>query len=502
MTFPFDTSARIMASSTSGHAATAPLLVAGRYEVMLSDVLGTGGLATVYRARDAATGKVIAAKRLHDAHRDRPESLRRFRRESRMTSYAHPHPNIVGFVDYIEDPPWIMLELVEGDNLKHYLEQEGPPGLETVVTIVTQIAVALDHLHARGVVHLDIKPQNLIVTRENGIKLIDFGLAQEFAAEQDRVGDHLYGTAAYMAPEQPAHRPVNERTDVYAFGCVFYELVTGRPPFEAQNLTGEAEQLALLEAHRTAEAIPPSEARPDLALPSWVDDVVDRALAKDPDHRYASAGALVTAARRGMGMPVPLRPQSTGKLKSASRFPRQFHVGDTETPVEADIASLTEPRGPGVMRRSLAAGRRRLRESPRVRRLVMRAVMLMAVIMTIVAINMAATSGLMADMLVDVVPAITTEVSVSLNLRSGPSMGAEVLTVLPVGSEATITGGPERSDGHTWWPVTVTTGGSTATGWVSGDGIENSAWMRAVTYPKIAGDVVRDAIETVTGWIP
>ena len=281
-----------MAKTTVAQPIATPLLIEDRFEVRLDEPLGAGGISLVYAGRDLVSGDPIAAKRLRPELANDPEAIRRFEREQRMSSIAD-HSNVVRSIADTEG--WLFLEYVDGNNLKLLLAERSPLSVAEAIRLTRGAVAGLDHLHQFQIVHLDVKPQNIMITTRNRVKLIDLGLAHEFA---DRQIDRL-GTAAYIAPEQIDQLPVDARTDVYALGCVLFEMLTGRPPFVAEGLTGEAEHAYLLDAHRYDDAPPPSTFRSE--LPPWADDVLDRALAKEPDHRFASAGAMLDAIDRGQG---------------------------------------------------------------------------------------------------------------------------------------------------------------------------------------------------------
>ena len=156
-----------------------------------------------------------------------------------------------------------------------------------VAELLDQIAAALEHVHERKLVHLDIKPQNLLLTPDGLIKLIDFGLAQPAGSTQELIGGTTFGTAAYLSPEQAAGEPVERSADVYALGCVVYELLTGQPPFLAESQSEIKNDV--IRAHIERDPVPPSKARPDLGLTSGIDEVVLWALAKSPADRFTGA---------------------------------------------------------------------------------------------------------------------------------------------------------------------------------------------------------------------
>jgi serine/threonine-protein kinase len=215
----------------------------GRYDVI--DLLGVGGMGTVYRALDASLGREVALKALAEAFRGDSASLRRFEREARVLATLN-HPNIATIYGFerLEGAPFLVLERVEGDTLAQRLSR-GPMPVADALAVASQIVAGLEEAHAQGVIHRDLKPSNVMLTRGGRVKLVDFGLAktvnpratsQEAAEPITKVGIVL-GTARYMSPEQVMGEDVDARTDVWAFGCVLYEMLTGRPAFPGRSVS-------------------------------------------------------------------------------------------------------------------------------------------------------------------------------------------------------------------------------------------------------------------------
>ncbi len=263
--------------------------------------LGLGAMGVVYRARHEALDRQVAIKVLAPALAADARTRERLRREA-LSSARLEHPNVVAVLDAgeIGGRAYIAMQLVEGRALHDLV---GAPQLtaQRISELVCDVAAGLDHAHAHGVVHRDVKPQNILVEDAGGRALLaDFGIAA--AAEQERmtsVGD-LVGTVAYAAPEQLSGADPDPRVDVYALGCVLYELLTGHLPFQCATVA------AAVQAHLSREARPVSDHRPDLRA-TGVDAVVARALAKDPAARWQSAGSLARAARAALAS-VPSSP--------------------------------------------------------------------------------------------------------------------------------------------------------------------------------------------------
>jgi serine/threonine protein kinase len=283
----------------------------------IAEQVGSGGMGVVYRAEEPGLGgRPVALKLLSPALAGDPDFRARFLREMRVAA-AIDHPNIVPIYRAGDDRGLLYLAMryVNASDLRRVLEAEGRLEPGRALAILDQVARALDAAHARGLVHRDVKPGNVLLAPPvldgdpEHVYLVDFGLARSDSDDRSVTGGGSFlGTPRYAAPEQAAGRPVDGRTDGYALGCVLYECLTGRPPFPRGS--NEAVLLAHL------EAVPPrvSAARPD--LPPAIDQVVSRAMAKAPDDRFPSCRALVAAARqalapgsRGPGGQVPPPPE-------------------------------------------------------------------------------------------------------------------------------------------------------------------------------------------------
>jgi serine/threonine protein kinase len=270
--------------------------------------VGSGGMGVVYRAEETGLGdRPVALKLLAPALADDPGFRARFLREMRVAA-AIDHPNIVPIYRAGEDRGQLYLAMryVHASDLRRALEAEGRLEPGRALAILDQVARALDAAHARGLVHRDVKPGNVLLAPPvldgdpEHVYLVDFGLARADSDDRSIGGAWFLGTPRYAAPEQAAGRPVDGRTDGYALGCVLYECLTGRPPFP--DGPGEAVLLAHL------EATPPrvTTQRPD--LPPAIDQVVARAMAKAPEDRFPSCRALITAARQALTHTSPPTP--------------------------------------------------------------------------------------------------------------------------------------------------------------------------------------------------
>ena len=279
-----------------------PVVLSGRYE--MGEVIGRGGMAEVHRGRDLRLGRVVAIKALRvDLVTDETFQAR-FRREAQSSASLN-HPNIVAVYDTGESEingvsvPYIIMEYVEGQTLRELLRHDAGVSTERSLEITAEILRALDYSHRAGIVHRDIKPGNVMVTESGQVKVMDFGIARAMGdAHQTMTQTSMVvGTAQYLSPEQARGETADARSDLYATGCVLYELLTGRPPFVGDSLVSVAM------AHVKESPLPPSTLNASLT-PS-VDAVVLTALAKDRLQRYQSAAEMRADVERAReGMPV------------------------------------------------------------------------------------------------------------------------------------------------------------------------------------------------------
>jgi serine/threonine-protein kinase len=259
--------------------------VVGGYRI--AEAVGRGGTSVVYRAEHVRLGRKAALKLLEAGE---PEYRERFLRESRLAA-SLDHPNIVPVYDAGEESGvlYIAMAHVDGADLKTLLVEEGRLGLRRALRIVGQIAQALDVAHARGLVHRDVKPANILVGPDDRALLSDFGVVKELRSPGTTRTGAFVGTIDYCAPEQIEGRDVDDRADQYALACVLYECLVGTAPFHRSS------DVAVLNAHLHAAPPKLSKAAPD--LPSELEPVLAKALSKSPLDRYGSCGELVAAAR-------------------------------------------------------------------------------------------------------------------------------------------------------------------------------------------------------------
>jgi serine/threonine-protein kinase len=252
--------------------------------------VGTGGMGEIYRATDSTLGRAVAVKMLAARFADDAAVRERFTREALSAARLSGDPAIVTIFDVGEwaERPYIVMEYMSGGSLEQKLRAEGAQPAAQVVRWLEQAAGALDHAHAEGVVHRDVKPGNLLLDREENVHVADFGIASAAGMDSMTMTGTVMGTAGYLAPEQAQGERAGPASDRYALGVVAYELLTGTRPFQSDSPTVEAG------AHVHAD-VPPVSARAD--LPRELDDVFGRALAKRPEDRYASSAEFVGALR-------------------------------------------------------------------------------------------------------------------------------------------------------------------------------------------------------------
>ena len=256
----------------------------GRYEI--TELIGEGGMADVYKAIDVVDNKTIAVKILKKEFAESEEFLRRFRNESKAIAVLS-HPNIVKIYDvgFSEKIQYIVMEYIDGITLKEYIENERVLSWKDAVHFVTQILRALQHAHERGIVHRDIKPQNIMMFTDGTIKVMDFGIAK-FAREEGKTAtDQAIGTVHYISPEQARGDITDAKSDLYSVGVMLYEMLTGQKPFDTDNPVS----IAVMHMHNIAEL--PRRINPDIPVP--LEEIIVHAMEKVPDDRYQTAVEMI-----------------------------------------------------------------------------------------------------------------------------------------------------------------------------------------------------------------
>src|SRR4051794_10632889 len=249
-------------------------------------MVGTGGMSTVYRAFDTVLERQVAIKLMHREIAEDSDQLERFRREARAVAQLN-HPHVVGVIDAGEDEgtPYIVFEYVDGETLKERIRRSGRLDIPEAVAYAIEIARALGAAHERGIVHRDVKPQNVLVDEEGSAKVTDFGIARTLAEEGLTADGRVLGTTDYVSPEQALGHGVTGQSDLYSLGVVLYEMLTGEVPFKGEN------QVAVAMKH-VREELPDIQARrPEVS--AALAAVLDRATAKDLTKRYLDASSMV-----------------------------------------------------------------------------------------------------------------------------------------------------------------------------------------------------------------
>src|ERR1700674_2272121 len=265
----------------------------GAYEVLTQ--IGAGGMGEVYQARDTKLGRDVAIKVLPEAFAHDPDRLSRFQRAAKMlASLNHPNIATIHGLEQSGGTSYLVMELVSGETLAERVKA-GPLGIEETLKIALQIAEALEAAHEKGIIHRDLKPANVKLTPEGKVKVLDFGLAKAFEGDTstEDMGNSptlsmaatmqgvILGTAAYMSPEQARGKAVDKRTDIWAFGCVLYELLTGKAAFHGEDVTDIL--AAVVRAEPDWQALP-------AATPVKIRDLLGRCLQKDKTQRLRDAG--------------------------------------------------------------------------------------------------------------------------------------------------------------------------------------------------------------------
>jgi eukaryotic-like serine/threonine-protein kinase len=277
----------------------------GRYRI--ESMVASGGMATVWRATDEVLHRQVAVKILHDRLGGDKDVITRFRREA-VAAARLSHPAVVRVFDTGEEEglEYIVMELCDGRTLQDVLERDAPLPPAEAVAIVQTVLHGLAHAHRGGVVHRDVKPRNILFDGNGLVKVTDFGIAKASFAEDLTTTGNFMGTARYLAPEQVEGGSIDARADLYATGIVLYELITGRPPFQAET------NLAAATMRLTTEPPPPGALRS--GIPRSLDAAVIRALARDPEDRYRSAEEMSEALERAVPASgpaaIPSRPEA------------------------------------------------------------------------------------------------------------------------------------------------------------------------------------------------
>lgn len=255
-------------------------VLGGRYELL--EMVGEGGMATVYKARCRILDRIVAVKILKEEFQKDSSFIEKFRTEA-LAAARISHPNIVGIFDVGQDGDihYIVMEYIEGSTLKELIQEKGTLQVSKAVNIAIMICDGVNHAHEKGVIHRDIKPHNILITRQGMVKVADFGIARAISNTTITFGKNLVGSVHYISPEQARGAAIDRTTDIYSIGCVLYEMVTGKVPFDADS------PITVALKHIHDEVQPPSELNPD--IPPNLERIILKAMAKLPVNRFASA---------------------------------------------------------------------------------------------------------------------------------------------------------------------------------------------------------------------
>ncbi len=268
------------------------MYISDRYEII--DKVGSGGMADVYKAKCHRLNRFVAIKVLKNEYSDDKNFVKKFRGEAQSAA-GLSHPNIVNVYDVGDDNGlhYIVMELVEGITLKNFIERKGKLEVKEAIGISIQIAMGMEAAHTNHIIHRDIKPQNIIISREGKVKVTDFGIAK--ATTSNTITSNAMGSVHYLSPEQARGGYSDEKSDIYSLGVTLYEMLTGEVPFAGDNTVS----VALL--HIQGEAIPLREINP--SIPLSVEKIVQKCMQKKPERRYLSASELMTDLKRSITNP-------------------------------------------------------------------------------------------------------------------------------------------------------------------------------------------------------
>ena len=259
------------------------MIVGDRYEVVSK--IGTGGMANVYKAKDHKLNRFVAMKVLKQEFREDTTFIKKFKTEAQSAA-GLTHPNIVNVFDVGEDEGvhYIVMELVEGITLKDYISKKGKLSVKEATSIAIQVSMGLEAAHSHGIIHRDVKPQNIIISTDGKVKVTDFGIAR--AASSNTISSNVMGSVHYSSPEQVRGGYSDEKSDIYSLGITLYEMITGKVPFEGETT------VAIAIKHLQDEMVPPSVYTPD--IPHSLEQIILKCTQKSVDKRYASMGEVIT----------------------------------------------------------------------------------------------------------------------------------------------------------------------------------------------------------------
>jgi serine/threonine protein kinase len=321
----------------------------GEYRIL--ERLGVGGMGSVYKAEQPAMNRLVAIKVLHPRYANRNDLVSRFRREARAMSQLQ-HPNtarVYKFGQLADGAPYFVMDYLEGKNLAHVVRAEGPMKPERAIPIMVQVCGALDEAHVAGIIHRDLKPENVFLTKQGGSedypKVLDFGLAKVSEKQMGRGSMMLtqqgmvFGTPEFMSPEQTQGEPLDRRSDIYSLALILYELLTGKLPFDATK------PIDIMRAHLQDKPIPLNERVDGLHFPDALQAAIDKALAKKPDGRFATAREFADALRASLGVADVMRGAASPSSPPAPRL----EFGDSPVQRGTEAPVVPRDRGPMMM---------------------------------------------------------------------------------------------------------------------------------------------------------
>lgn len=453
--------------------------------------LGRGGMAVIYAGVDIESDTPIAAKTLLPAYQGDKHRRDRFRREANVLKVVQ-HQHVVEVVDIVDGRrgTWILMEQLHGETLRNKLDNEGAFSPKTVNTWMAQVCAALEHMHQLGYVHLDVTPQNLFLTDDGHVKLIDFGVAQEAFIPPTREGDKLLGTAAYISPEHGSGGVVTPASDIYSLGCVAFELVTGKKVFSEHGQLENDATVAIRQDH-----VPdlPSSVAPELDLPLWIDTVIAKALLPTAEERYPSVTAFAEEFNAHANPPF-LRFSWPNRRKQV--IPNTQPVTPVTIWQPPDSKTESVPR---VAKEPSRAGRW-LRNSLRNAR---RAAVMFALLLSLVFAAPMVGGSVAFDWLLGVVPGSNTEiVSGNWYMRAGPNTDSDIRTLMLEGQSVRVGGSPVIANGQTWWPVSTVVEGNRIYGWAHDDGLQRTWLMNRAAGLESARATWSGRWNFLTNWFP
>lgn len=296
------------------------IIIGERYEIISR--VGSGGMADVYKAMDHKLNRLVAVKVLKAEFRGDGSFIAKFRKEAQAAA-GLSHPNIVNVYDVGEDRGlyYIVMELVEGITLKNYIDKKGKLSVKEATSIAIQVSLGLESAHKQGIVHRDVKPQNIIISKDGKVKLSDFGIAK--AINSNTITANVMGSVHFSSPEQVRGGVADAKSDIYSLGITMYEMVTGRVPFDGDTT------VAIAIKHLQEEIIPPSRYTPD--LPFSLEQIILKCTQKNPERRYANIGLLIEDLKRSLVDPQGNFVQMVPVGRTTSILPNQETVKAAET---------------------------------------------------------------------------------------------------------------------------------------------------------------------------